>query len=667
VVAVRRLVSILVALAALLLVAAPAQAKHRAPLENAECAKTKVGGGSWPSYGHDYKNTRSQPREKVVSPGDAAQLAPVWSFSTTDDGEGEGDITGTPVVAGGCVYAATTEGWVFALDADSGELAWKRELPYGGGVNGSLLVQGRRVYVGVSRLTKPEEGCRANDPCVGPYVVALNRRKGRVVWATKSIDDQPGSDLYGSPVVFDRTMLVGISGGSAELGDEADRYAFQGSMVFLDTRKGKVLRKTWTIHPPMQPDDEFAGAGIWTTPAIDTKEKVAYAGTANPFKPQAEHEHANAVLKFDVDRDSETFGQIVGAYKGLVDEYFPGLSEMPCYDIPGNPAPYYPQGVGACGDIDLDFGAAPNLITGEDGRKLVGDGQKSGVYHVFDAKTMEPVWTQVVGPPSSVGGIVGSTAYDGESVYGPITVPGYLWSLNGTGGYRWAAPIGDGAHWGNPVAVANGVVYTSDLAGFLDAYDARSGALLGKHQLVPGDATPSWGGVSIARHTVYATTGIRGTSEGHIVAFRPEGRSQAVEDGNDCKGKGKGKKCKPGGKPEKPPAQEKPPEGEQPPDDGSSSSDPPIIAAPGAASTSYATPVASTTVDGKIEFVNLDAAKHDVQSTEKAPDGTPLFSTPLIDLGETAPIDGLDRVEAGKAYEFFCSIHPGMRGTLNIR
>ena len=29
-------------------------------------------------------------------------------------------------------------------------------------------------------------------------------------------------------------LLIGVSGGSAELGDEADRYAFQGSMNFLD-------------------------------------------------------------------------------------------------------------------------------------------------------------------------------------------------------------------------------------------------------------------------------------------------------------------------------------------------------------------------------------------------------------------------------------------------
>jgi polyvinyl alcohol dehydrogenase (cytochrome) len=620
----------------------------------AACSTVDVGGGSWPSYGHDLRQSRFQPNEKVISPADVPLLTPAWSFSTTDAG-GEGDITGTPVVSRGCLYVASTEGWVFALNADSGELVWKRELPYGGGVTGAVTAQGKRIYIGVSRLSVAE-GCRKGDPCIGPYVAALDRRTGRVAWATKALDDQPGSDLYGSPMIFRKTLMVGVSGGSAELGDEADRYAFQGSMLFIDTRKGKLLRKTWTIHPPLEPDDEFAGAGVWSTPAIDRKAKVAYVGTANPFKPQAEHEYANAVVKYDLNRKHKRFGQIIGSYKGNVDEYIPGLSELPCYDVPGNAPPYYPQGIGACGDIDLDFGAAPNLITGPDGRKLVGAGQKSGVYHVFDAKTMEPVWTQIVGPPTAVGGIVGSTAYDGNAIYGPITVPGYVWSLGLEGSYRWAAPVGDGAHWGEAVAVANGVVYTTDLTGFLDAYDARTGALLAKRPLLLGGsnnpASLSWGGVSVARHTVYAAVGIRGLSEGHVVAFMRGGVNDIGEDvGETIGGIGGGGDGGGGGG-----------GGE-----GGTGTDAPIIAGPGGASTSYATPVATSSVGGSIDFVNLDVAKHDVTAVEKGSDGRPLFFTPLIDLGETAPVEGLDRVTSGRAYEFFCSIHPGMRGTLSIR
>jgi outer membrane protein assembly factor BamB len=658
------------------------------------CASSEAPGGEWRTFGHDYSNTRNQADEKVISAADAPLLSPTWSFSTMDAG-GEGDITGTPIVADGCVYVATNRGWAFAMNADSGQLVWKAQLPKGGAANGTVGIASRRsrqvsvrvrvrrsareirrlrrrhprrriskykwvtrkkwerrpaVFVAASR-TRTADNCTPKESCVGPYVVALDQATGELAWASEPLDTQTGADVYGSPVFFGGALMIGVSGGSAELGDEADRYAFQGSMNFLSVDDGRVLRKTWTVHPPKDPDDDFAGAGIWSTPAVDPDEKVAYVGSANPFKPQAEHEHANSVLKFDVDPKSPHFGEIVGSYKGLVDEYFPELSQMPCFDIPGNPPPYYPQGLGSCGDNDLDFGASPNLIAGPDGQKLVGAGQKSGVYHIFDAHTMKPVRSQIVGPPSAVGGIVGSTAYDGQSVYGPITAPGYLWSISAAdASLRWIAPVGDGAHWGPPVAVANGVVYSVDLTGYLDAYDARSGVLLTKRPLAFGGSKPAslaWGGVSVARNTVYASVGIGSLGDGFVVAFRPGGVNDVAGDAQQTVGGVLGGGGGGGG------------EG-----GGSGGA---IVAGPGAVYTTYATPVMTVEKGGSLSFVNLDAPQHDVTADEKAPDGTPLFYSRLGGIGEVVPVEGLDRVEPGKSYGFFCSLHPGMRGTLLVR
>jgi polyvinyl alcohol dehydrogenase (cytochrome) len=680
-----RLAAVLAAAAAL---GAAAPVAHAAADPIPGCGPADVPGGDWPSYGGGYANSRTQSHEHAITAADAPTLTSAWTFSSQANG-GAGDFTGTPTVAGGCMYVASTRGWVFAVNADSGKLVWKTKVPYGGGVNSSVTVAERTLpgaaartvgrkkkakaktrrrkkrarakhraaaaprtagtlYVAVTR-TQKGEGCPAGDVCKGPYVVALDQATGQVVWATPPIDEQPGADVYASPVVYDGVLMLGVSGGSAELGDEADRYAFQGSMNFLDADTGGVLKKTWTIHPPKQPDDQFAGAGIWSTPAIDPQDKVAFVGTANPFKPGAEHKYANSVVRFDVDPRSARFGQITGAYKGLIDEYLPAFSQLPCYDFPGNNPPYYPQGIGSCGDIDLDFGAAPNLFTDRSGRKLVGAGQKSGVYHVFDARTMQPVFKQIVGPPGSLGGIVGSTAMDGSAVYGPITVPGYVWSIDArSGSWRWLGPVLDGAHWGPPVSVANGVAYTVDFSGFLDAFDTRSGTLIAKRplNLGGGGASLSWGGVSIARNTVYAAVGVVGLADGFVVALRAGGVADAVSDAsqtNPAAGGGGG-----GG-------------------GGGAPAGPSIVSAPGAASTGYATPVMTTRVGGPLSYVNLDVVQHDVVSTDKAPDGAPLFRSKLIGLGESAPVEGLDRVRSGQSYSFFCSVHPGMRGTLFVQ
>ena len=655
------------------------------------CAPDGVAGGEWRGYGRDLANTRHQSGEKVIAAGDVPLLPQAWVFSSVANG-GAGDFTGTPVVQDGCMYVASTRGWVFAVNADTGKLVWKAQVPYGGAANNTVWVGERRlpepakakkkkkkkatkrkakrktkakrrparrraaaprtrgtVFVAVTR-TQKADGCPAGDPCIGPYVVALDQETGERAWASRSLDDQPGADAYGSPVVSDGVLLLGIAGGAAELGDETDRYAFQGSMTFTDADTGGLLRKTWTIHPPKQPADEFAGAGIWSTPAVDAQEKVAYAGTANPYQPQAEHAHANAVVRFDIDPASPSFGKITGSYKGNVDEFFPGISALPCYDIPDNHPPYYPQGLGSCGDIDLDFGAAPHLFRDASGRKLVGAGQKSGVFHAFDARTMKPVWTQLVGPPGQFGGIVGSTAFDGQSFFGPITIPGYVWSISAAGGaWRWIGPILDGLHWGPPVASANGVIYSVDFTGFLNAFDARTGTLLLKRPLVLGGGGPlalSWGGVSVARNTVYAAVGVLGLADGFIAAYRRGTPAEVRDDLSETNfGNGSG-----GGG-----------------DGGAVPAGASILAGPGAASTGYATPVMVASKGGPLSFVNLDAVQHDVVSVDRGPDGRPLFRTPLIGLGETVPVEGMDRVQSGSQYAFFCSIHPGMQGTLSVR
>ncbi|HEX8646702.1 MAG TPA: PQQ-binding-like beta-propeller repeat protein [Thermoleophilaceae bacterium] len=694
----RGILLLLALLGALLLAAAPASARTMPG-----CGDPDVPGGEWRSFGGDMSNTRTQPREKTIAPADAPLLTPAFTFSTADAGM-EGDFTGTPIVADGCIYAATNRGWAMAINADDGKLVWKAKFPQGGTANNSVAVTDRAcgksvkykkkvvkrrvkgklvrsikrvrvaktkycptIFVGATRTRGSLSGDAdvdqvANCPhktCTGPYAFALDQATGKLAWLTAPLDDQSGADLFGSPAIYDGMLMLGVSGGAAELGDEADRIAFQGSMSFIDTATGRIVKKTWTIHPPNQPNDDFAGGAIWSTPAIDTEDKVAYVGAGNPFRPHAEHPHTNAVLKFDVNRKSKRFGEIVGSYKGTIDEYAPGFSQLPCFDFPNNNPPYYPQGIGACGDIDLDFGASPNLFRGPDGKKLVGAGQKSGVYHVFEAGSMKPAWSQIVGPPGAFGGIVGSTAHDGNSVYGPVTIPGYAWSIDAaSGAHRWVAPIADGLHWGPPVSVANGVVYSLDTTGFLNAFEARTGALLAKKHLSSGgtrnpSGSMSWGGVAIARNTVYANTGLSSLGTGYIVAYRPGAPQDVPEDVLDSVGGGSGGGGGEGGGGEG--------------GGGEAAAGGAVVAVPGSTYSTYATPVMVTQQGGPLNFMNFDLPQHDVIADDKGPDGRPLFQSKLAGIGEIAPIEGLDRVKSGQTYGFFCSLHPGMRGSLIVR
>ncbi|MDQ3962399.1 MAG: PQQ-binding-like beta-propeller repeat protein [Actinomycetota bacterium] len=507
------------------------------------CAKPDHPGGDWPMMGHDYHHTRHQPAEKEIGPLEAATLAPAWTVSANDaSGAENNEITGYPIVADGCVYAASSTGnqqpgYVFAINADTGELVWKTKLDHG--VYSSVAVADGKVYAFASRVVssrfeKTKGGPSCDQKVCGPYLVALDQDSGSVLWET-TVDFQVGSDAVSSPIIWNGLVWIGISATAAE-GEESERFDFRGASVLVDADTGELLKWTPTI-----PDKAFkngkgdAGGALWSTIAIDERTRYGYAGTGNPFNYENEHKRTNAILKIDLDRGRPTFGEVLDSYKGDVEEYFPQVGENFSCDE-NDPIGFFLAGL-ECGRLDVDFGASPQIFKLSNGRVVVGEGQKSGVYHVVNPENMKPIWTQVIGVPSAVGGIVGTPAFDGESLYIPHTLVGYLTSLErDSGAHRWIAPIGDGIHWGNPVTSANGVIYTPDLKGFLDAYDAATGAPLLHRPMISedtgSDPTFSWGGVSVARNTVYATTGIGLSSvgsefpkmpDGFVIAFRPAG------------------------------------------------------------------------------------------------------------------------------------------------
>jgi outer membrane protein assembly factor BamB len=484
----------------------------------ASCAPAAAAGGDWPLYGHDLRNSRHQEAETAIDPGSARTLAPAWTFSSRAAG-GAGDFTGTPVVADGCVFVGSNLGWVYAVNADTGELVWAMELPNGGTINNSLAVDGGRVFAFVSRVSSP-------------YVAAFDASTGAILWE-RTVDGQEGADAFASPVVFDGIVIVGVSGDSAQHGDQGQLIGFRGSYVLLEASSGDVLKQTYTI-PPEVTDGRYAGATVTTTAAVDADAKVAYEGTGSAFLPQFEHERANALLKIDLDKDSLAFGQILGSYKGdTFDAVVPGYSSLQCYDLPiPPPPPIIPagRGVGACGDVDVDFAASPNLIDVA-GKLLVADSQKSGAFHAVDAQTMTGLWRVAYTIAQPFGG--SSAAFDGTSLYSSAAPPGDAYSLDAaTGSLRWVSPIADGAHYGLPVASANGVIYTMDVLGSLDAFDAATGLPLLHRPVALGadtgaDPVLSFGGVSVARNTVYAAIGFQntgldflGAANGYVVAFR---------------------------------------------------------------------------------------------------------------------------------------------------
>jgi len=110
---------------------------------------------------------------------------------------------------------------------------------------------------------------------------------------------------------------------------------------------------------------------------------------------------------------------------------------------------------------------------------------------------------------------------------------------------------------------------------------------------------------------------------------------------------------------------------------------PAVVAIPGTFLINYATPVAVMPQGGKLNFINLDVAQHDVVATDNGtrtdcPPGLnrslvqgeiicPLCWTDLVGLSTTViPVIGVEALEAGKTYDFVCTIHGNMKGQLLV-
>ena len=522
--------------AALLLLAGPSSAHA------ATCAGATTSGGDWPMYGHDLANTRDQPAEHQIGPQQAATLEPLWSFYegklSGPFGANLSDFNATPTVAGGCVYVGSGQHSpdtpnLFALNADTGELVWSASLEaratgQGGAVVGSLTVRSKRLFVLVN------EQANGTDRDQGPYAVALNRRNGSILWRSDPFLTEPGYYTNATPTVADGVVVAGFSA------SEGDPWG-HGGVALLNARTGALMKISYTVPRRdwgTEQEPLYAGGGVWTAPAVDDR-GYAYYGTGNPYSKKTEHQNTNAILKLDIDRSRRTFGRIVGSTHGNIDQYLElvkTLSRPTCEVLPDSPFRTLPSlgdptadqfklilsnSIG-CAQLDLGFGAAPNLFTGPDGRAVVGVLQKSGVYHAVRTAGMSPVYSSALGVPC-IPCNAASPAYAGGRIFN-VTTPGLVTGIDSVSGdLEWAGLIADAIHF-QSVSTANDVVYTTDGLGFFNAFDASNGELLLKRHLLVDtngglDAIPPSGfasnGIAIARHTVYIEFG------SHVVAYQP--------------------------------------------------------------------------------------------------------------------------------------------------
>ena len=100
-------------------------------------AATSAQAADWPTFGHDPQRSGWAAEERTLTPANAGQLELQWKATVKNDSYSLSALT-PPVVASNVstikgvknvVYVSGIGGTVFALEAESGEAMWNRNLP----------------------------------------------------------------------------------------------------------------------------------------------------------------------------------------------------------------------------------------------------------------------------------------------------------------------------------------------------------------------------------------------------------------------------------------------------------------------------------------------------------------------------------------------------------
>jgi outer membrane protein assembly factor BamB len=337
--------------------------------------------------------------------GVEARPGVLWRFNT------RGAVRSSPVVSEGRVYVGSTDGGLYALDAETGTLEWQADV--GSPVSSSAAVAG-----GLVLFTSRDGVLHARDADTGaPRWRVASGPEAPWEWGYE------GWDVYvASPVIHEDRVLMG---------------GIDGVVYALDLTTGAELWRFTT------------GGRIRSTPAVadgsvfvGSSDGAVYALDLADGSQRWRHEtdgFAMVSADMGVDRKSIIASPLVAeesVYVGSRDGYMYALDQ-------------------ATGrrrwQVSHEGSWAISSPAEAPGALIAGTSDGSFVHRV-DAATGEEVWRfQGAGYTWSSPALAGETVYIGDGA-------GYLWALDAASGLeRWSFPVGSGVY--SSPWVEDGVVF----------------------------------------------------------------------------------------------------------------------------------------------------------------------------------------------------------------
>lgn len=374
---------------------------------------------NWPSYGRTHNETHFSPLTEI-NRDSVGQLRLAWTVDV-----GGGTALSTPIAVDGVLYVATGYSVVHAVEATRGRVLWKfdpeaaqaanQKLRGGAGIRGLAYLKGR-LFVGT------QDG----------RLIALDAKKGGVLWTASVLDPADRSYISGAPRVCGDKVLIGSGAAPGDV--------VRGHLTAYDTATGKQAWRWWSVP-------EGAGGGaVWNAITCDFPRVYAGVGESRGASPAGPY--VSSVVALD-------------AANGMLAWHHKADAATPA-------------------DASLDLTLATLAVDGAPRRVLL-HAPKDGFVYVLDRDTgrrlsakkldagTHTLAAQAFSPRTGLLYLPTALAADATSAltaWDPVKQRA-LWSI------RTPGPNGGGA-----LATAGDLVFQGQMDGYVNAFDAASGRKL---------------------------------------------------------------------------------------------------------------------------------------------------------------------------------------------
>ncbi len=252
----------------------------------------------WPQYLHGPQHD-SVSNATAFTPSSAASATQVWHWQPpVISGEPAPILDASPTVVAGVVYIGAQSGGFYALNESTGAVLWSRQLD----TQPNVTCPARGITSTAAVLPDPVTGTPAVYVSGARYLYALNAATGAVAWKREigpsSVSAPDSYYNWSSPTVAGGHIYVGLASG-------CDIPLIRGGVVELDQHSGQVLH-TWHSVPAgsiggsvwSSAAASSTGSDVWVSTGNECDPTINTCPAGNKIGHSLSIVHLSASLKF---------------------------------------------------------------------------------------------------------------------------------------------------------------------------------------------------------------------------------------------------------------------------------------------------------------------------------------------------------------------------------